>query len=118
VAPADRQALLRAACRMPAERAERIEAVGRQTDGAPPGMPAAGRVLGEIELAGDLRSEWPATNSSPAAHQPASGCVQAPGVTHDSGAATVGACSIPPRCQDPDKMSPGCANLFRQGSNP
>src|SRR5512132_885455 len=29
-------------------------------------MPAAGRVLGEIELAGDLRSEWPATNSSPA----------------------------------------------------
>jgi len=66
VVPADRQALLRAACRMPAERAEHIEAVGMQTDGAPPGMPAAGRVLGEIELAGDLRSEWPATNSSAA----------------------------------------------------
>jgi hypothetical protein len=66
VVPADRQALVHAACRMPAERAEHIEVVGRQTDGAAPGMAAAGRVLGGIELAGDLRLEWPATNSSPA----------------------------------------------------
>jgi hypothetical protein len=51
-------------CRMPAAPAEHLEVAGQATPTAPWGMPTAGPVPGDIELAGNRRSGMTGHNSA------------------------------------------------------